>query len=401
MLALSLLCSAAAEQDAPETHLGKGYEALRLDRYDAAVDEFRAALRLNPKLVMRAQFPLAVALFELKKTEDARKEFEAVRQAIGDHPNVSYYLGRLDLLDRNFAGAARHFTQAVAKPPFPDTAYYLGFACFEQGDLAAAEKWLNVAVQANPRDSVAQYQLARVYRKEGREDEANKAFALSTEIRKRDADESQLRAECAKKLDEGPREEAHAVCQRLFDPNDPERLTALGTIYGQHGDLEAALEPLQKAAQLSPQSPQMQYNLAFTYYRLNRLEDARAPLADALARWPDLFPLNALFGAVLSKLGEDLPAYRSLRRAHELNPQDPGSSELLYSVTLTLAKKSQDAHAYSDALRYLDEALVLRPLDPGPHRSKAEIYAITGHSSDATAEQQKADLLKKDARPIP
>jgi len=350
---------------------------------------------------MRARFPLAVALFEQKESADARREFEAVRREIGDHPNVSYYLGRLDLLDQNFAGAIQHLSQAIAKPPFPDTAYYLGFACFEQGDLVAAEKWLKLAVQTNPRDSVAQYQLARVYRKEGREDEASKAFALSTETRTRDASDSQLRLECAKKLDEGPRDEARAVCQRLYEPNDAEKLTALGTIYGQHGDLEAALEPLQRAAQLAPQSPQMQYNLAFTYYRMNRFQEARAPLAKAIERWPDLFPLNALYGAVLSKLGEDFLAYQSLHRAHELNPQDAGAAELLYMATLGLARKSEGAREYSDALRYFDEAVNLRPGDPEPHRSMAEIYALTGRATDAAAEEQKADHLKKDAKRIP
>jgi len=71
-----------------------------------------------------------------------------------------------------------------------------------------------------------------------------------------------LRLECARKLDQGPREEAHAVCVRLYDPDNAEKLTAIGTIYGQHGDLQAALEPLRRAAELEPQSPQMQYNLA-------------------------------------------------------------------------------------------------------------------------------------------
>ena len=91
-----------------------------------------------------------------------------------------------------------------------------------------------------------------VYRKQGREEEAKKAFAESAELRRRDTDESELRTECAQKLDTGPRAEARAFCQRLYDPDDAERLTALGTIYGQHGDLEAALEPLRRAAELAP-----------------------------------------------------------------------------------------------------------------------------------------------------
>ena len=101
--------------DTREAHLGRGYEALKQDRYDAAASEFRAALEIDPKLTLRARFPLAVALFELHKSEEARRELEIVRREVGDHPNVLYYLGRLDLEARNFTGAIRNLNQAVAK----------------------------------------------------------------------------------------------------------------------------------------------------------------------------------------------------------------------------------------------------------------------------------------------
>ena len=390
MLALPAPAAKPQTEDTAEAHLGKGYDALRQDLYDAAVTEFRTALRLDPTLVMRARFPLAVALFELKQSDDARREFEAVRREVGEHPNVSYYLGRLDLLDQNFAGAVRNLSKAIAKPPFPDTAYYLGVACFKQGDLAAAEKWLKQAAQVNPRDSLARYQLAMVYRNQGRENEAKQAFAESAELRRRDTDESALRTQCAQKLDTGPRAEARAFCQRLYDPDDAERLTALGTIYGRHGDLEAALEPLHRAAELAPEKPQMQYNLAFTYYRMGRFEEARAPIAKAVERWPDIFQLNFLYGAVLAKLGEDLPAYQALSRAHELNRQDAGAADLLYRATLGLARKSLAARQCPDALRYFSEAAKLRPGDPEPHQGMAAIYTLTGHPAEAAAEQRLA-----------
>jgi len=388
-----------AAPDTPEAHLGRGYDALRQDRYDEAASEFRAALALDPKLVMRARFPLAVALFEMKQSTEARREFETVRREIGEHPNVSYYLGRLDLMDQNFEAAIRNLNQAITKPPFPDTAYYLGLAYFKRGDLLAAEKWLKQAAEINPRDSLAQYQLGLVFRKEGREQEARKAVALSAELRRQDADDSQLRSECARKLDAGPPGEAHAVCERLYDPGNADKLTALGTIYGQHGDLEAALRPLRRAAELAPQSPQMQYNLAFTYFRLNRFEEARTPIANAVKRWPDIFRLNALYGAVLSKLGEDLPAREALRRAHQLNPADSQTTNLLYATLLGLARKSRAAREYSDSLRYLGEAANLRPADPEPHRILAEIYTLTGRPTEAAAEEQRSARLKKDPNP--
>jgi tetratricopeptide (TPR) repeat protein len=389
--------SAPSLPDTPEAHLGKGYDALKQDRYDTAVTEFRAALQLDPTLVERARFPLAVALFEMHKPEEARRELEAVRREVGDHENVLYYLGRLDLDEHNFASAIRNLKRAAVKPPFPDTAYYLGFAYFKQGNLAAAEKWLKTAAQKDPGDARVPYQLGLVYRKQGRQADASKAFALSQKLHQKDDTESRLRVECGQKLDQGQREEAHAVCQQLYDPDDAEKLTALGTIYGQHGDLEAALKPLQRAAELAPHSPQMQYNLALVYFQMNRLEEARVPLRSALKRWPDLFQLNALYGAVLLKLGELAPGHEALRRAHQLNAQDAATENLLYLSTLDLANQSQSAQQYPDALRYLEDAAKLRPQEPEPHRRIAEIYKLTGRPTQAAAEWQQAERLAGNA----
>jgi len=384
-----------ATLDTPEAHLGKGYDALRQDRYDVAVTEFRAALDLDPKLTLRARFPLAVALFEMHKSDEARRELEVVRREVGDHPNVSYYLGRLDLEEGNFESAIQNLNKAMVKPPFPDTAYYLGFAYFKQGDLVAAEKWLKEAAQADPQGASIQYQLGLIYRKQGREEEAKKALALSAEQHQRDTELRELRLECAQKLDQGPREEARAFCDQLYDPDNADKLTALGSIYGQHGDTEDALKPFQRAAELAPQSPQTQYNLAMVYYQLNRFEAARAPLENALKRWPDLFQLNALYGAVLSKLGQDLPAYHALRHAHQLNVEDSATADLLYTATLELARKCQSAHQYPNSLRYFEEAAKLKPQEPAPHRGKAQVYGLTGRQTEATAEQREAERLSE------
>jgi len=413
LLCIPALVGTAAAQQAPasaakpdtddaiESHLGKGYDALKQDRYEEAASEFRAALALDPTLVGRARFPLAVALFEQHKSSESRGEFEAVQREAGDHPDdvlyylVLYYLGRLDLEDRNFDAAIRNLTKAIVKPPFPDTSYYLGFAYFKQGDLPAAEKWLNEAARLNPNDSRVQYQLGFVYRKEGREEEAKKAMALSQEVRRSGDDETRLRSECAERLDHGPREDARAFCDQLYDADDAEKLTALGMVYGQHGDLEAALKPLRRAAELAPQSPQMQYNLALTYSQLNRFEEARAPLAAAIKRWPDLFQVNALYGAVLFKVGREGAAYEALRHAHHLNAQDQSTTDLLFLTTLGLAKKSQVAKQYSESLRYLEQAEKLKPQEPAPHRIRAEIYTATGRPVQAATEQQESESLAK------
>jgi predicted Zn-dependent protease len=100
----------------PEAHLSQGYEALKLDRYEVAVTEFQAALTADPALGLRARFPLAVALFELHRSQEARRQLELVRREAGDHPNVFYYLGRLDLDDHHYSSAVRNLKLAAGKP---------------------------------------------------------------------------------------------------------------------------------------------------------------------------------------------------------------------------------------------------------------------------------------------
>src|SRR5258708_34090750 len=124
-------------------------------------------MEIADTVVLAARFPLAVALFEQHKSDEARREFEIVQREVGEHPNVLYYLGRLDLENRAFDSAIRNLNEAVVKPPFPETAYYLGFAYFKQGDLTAAEKCLKEAAQLKPRDDRIPYQLALVYGKQG------------------------------------------------------------------------------------------------------------------------------------------------------------------------------------------------------------------------------------------
>jgi Tfp pilus assembly protein PilF len=130
----------AATNESVEVHLGKGYEALKQDRYDDAAENFRSALKVDPTLVMRARFPLATVLFQLRSFTEARHELESVRYEVGERPSICYYFGRLDPEEQNHKSAVANLNKAIAKPPFPDTTYFLGFAYLKQGSDQDAEE---------------------------------------------------------------------------------------------------------------------------------------------------------------------------------------------------------------------------------------------------------------------
>ncbi|MGH9452911.1 MAG: tetratricopeptide repeat protein [Terriglobia bacterium] len=384
---------ASALDNTAEVHLARGHEAFKDHRYQQAEREFRAALALDPRLTVQARFPLAVALFELQEHDEARQQFEIVRSKTGDDPNVNYYLGRLDLMDGNLNSAIHNLTIAASKPPFPDTAYYLGYAFFKKNDFNSAEKWLKTAAKLAPRDARVHEHLGLLYQVMGRKEQAENALALASELRRQDITATQQAIDCDHSLDSKPLDEARAVCQKLINPNDVGSLISLGMLYGQHHDYADAVAPFQLAAKLDPDSYEMQYNLGLTYFRLKRYADARQPLEKAVALRPDLFEVNAPLGAVLYALGDDPEAYRVLDHANRLNPQNADVSLLLCKVALNLASASNQAHRTPQARAYLLRASEAQPDDPEPHRRLAQVYESLGDNKDAQHERDLAGRL--------
>jgi len=384
---------APSAADSPEIHLARGHDDLNHNRYEQAATEFRAALALDPRLTVRARFPLAVTLFALQDRDEARKQFEMIRSETGDDPNLSYYLGRLDFSEGKFDSAIRNLTLAAVRQPFPDTHYYLGYAYLKKRDLDSAEKWLKKAAELAPRDFRVQERLGLLYQAMDRKEEAQKAFARSTELHQQDVAANEDALACGHSLDTKPLAQARSTCERLFDPNDLGKLVTLGTLYGDHRNYEDAVEPFRLAAGLDPDSYEMQYNLGLTYFRLKRYADARGPLEQAVALRPDLFEVNAPLGAALYALGNDDAAYPVLDHAHRLNPQNADVSRLLCQTALNLASRSVKKRETTQARQYLLRAAECRPGDPETYRRLADLDDSTGDHAEAQREREQADRL--------
>jgi tetratricopeptide (TPR) repeat protein len=219
-----------------------------------------------------------------------------------------------------------------------------------------------VATRADPRDFRIAEHLARLFQREGRTAEAEKQFELSSLLRQRYDQASQQAVTCSQLLETKPLAEAELVCEQLFDPDDPDRLTTLGLLYGQHGHYEEAVKPLEAARRLDPESFEIHHDLRLSYSRFRRYREARQPLEKAVALRPDFFGSNAL-GATLYSLGEDEAAYKALGHAYTLNPEDQDTANLLFQEALILADKEETQKKYNSALAYLRKAGQLRPQD--------------------------------------
>jgi tetratricopeptide (TPR) repeat protein len=241
-------------------HLGKGYEYVQNQNFEEAAREFKAALSLNPALT-QARYQLAICEFALHRFAEARGDFaEAGEDAAVDRAAVSYYLGRMDLMEGNSKEVIRRLSAIASAPPFEDALFYLASVYLDAGDLKQAEQMLIAAAKSDPRDFRIPDHLARIYQKEKRTTDAEHEYTESARLREYYDHSAAEATACGKALESDPLPQARLACQRLSSPSEPDKLTLLGMLYGRHGDYQDALPPLKAAAWLDPNSWEVQHN---------------------------------------------------------------------------------------------------------------------------------------------
>jgi Flp pilus assembly protein TadD len=316
-----------AQKTGVDAHLSHGTELMHQQLFDAAATEFEAALKLQPS-DPRAHFQYAVCLLSLGRNDEARAQFEQVRKLAGESRYTTYYLGRLDLLSNDYSSAIKRLSSIAEKPPFPDTAFYLGAAYISSDDVQDGIKWLEHAAKLQPTDYRVHYRLARAYSTAGRQQDAGREYSLYNQfLNEHKNTETEARA-CTEALRTQPRT-AHDLCQHMFDPNDPEKLTLLGQLYGDAGAYQQAVDPLKRAVELDPKSYEAWHDLGLTYFHLQQYADARGPLEKATALRPEAYGSVVVLGATLYMLGDDAAALPVLEHAHRLNPGDAQTEAVL------------------------------------------------------------------------
>lgn len=139
--------------------------------YQKATDSFRGALRLAPSLGI-ARFNLALALFYDGKLEAAEQEGKAAAAAMPGSAAPTYLSGLIAKADGRSAGAAAAFARVAQADPWDVGAHVmLGLTRLQQGDAAGAIPHLRAALDLEPFNATAAYNLSVALARAGRSDE--------------------------------------------------------------------------------------------------------------------------------------------------------------------------------------------------------------------------------------
>ena len=269
----------------------------------------------------------------------------------------------------------------------------LGMLRGRSGDARRASQHLAAAHQAKRDDPVIAHNLVQALVELGRLEEALPVLTDELVDSDRQGRLRRLRAfvaQCADRYDVAVADYEKVVATAA---DDWESWNNLGNARRSAGDLEGAVQALQSAAELAPQSPPVRHNLATTLLAAGRTEEAEAELKRMTADFPDDPKPWRELHILYRQSGRDEEASDAIDRASAL---DPTNVELLLGRASHLSKQLMTDESEALYRRVLE----LDPANPLGHLGVAVCMDLTNRTDElsqaadsAAREQIGADAL--------
>ena len=152
------------DPDSFQLHALMGESYAEEKRYPEAIEEYRSALKRNPRAV-GIHFSIAVAYWVLHDTEKAEPEFKEALKENPEDAMTNLYLGDIAVQDQRFDEAFQYL-QVVEDGHLdvPQLHTLLGRCYLARHDPESAKRELLAAIKGDPTAAAPHYSLAQVYR---------------------------------------------------------------------------------------------------------------------------------------------------------------------------------------------------------------------------------------------
>jgi tetratricopeptide (TPR) repeat protein len=328
----------------PDANHNLGVIAVSVNKAEAALPMFRAALEANSKI---EQFWLSYinALIKEKQFDNANQVLEqAKKQGVaGDKLNAlegqlasinnEKSVDSLSLSQQQLSNLLEHYKNgrfgdaeklAVSiTEQFPKHQFawkVLGAIFGQTGRKAEALDANQKAVALSPQDAEAHYNLGNTLKELGRLDEAEASYTLAIALKSDFAEPHSNLGNTFQEL--GRLDKAEVSYRRAIalKPDFAEAHNNLGSTLKELGRLDEAEASSTQAIALKPDYAEAHNNLASTLKELGRLDEAEASYTQTIALKPDYAEAHSNLGVTLQELGRLDEAEASYTQAIALKP---------------------------------------------------------------------------------
>ena len=347
--------------DAVREHFARGDEFYRQRQLDDAVREFRAALRLSPRLA-EAHAKLGVIHLARKQYPQAAAAF---REAVRHKPSLARaraLLGVAAIRSGQINEAVPLLEETVRQPPDEGLGMQAGLLLVEAyhklGNLDRALEHARSLLEKDPGNAELLYSAYRLYSELG----------------------SQVVARLVREAAGSAR--LHQVAAELLESQ---------------GDFVQAVEQYRRAAAKDPDLPGIHRALAVAILNASAgpeaRNEAREGLLTELRSNPVDFHAIYQLGEIEWSEGRFTEAHRHFKRAVELHPD-------FVDALIALGKSATRSGAPGEALAHLERAVRLEPGNEVARYRLAQAYRRLGRNDEADSELEAFQNLRRDASAI-
>lgn len=361
----------------------------------AAIDAHRKVLASKPNSVA-AQSEIVTLLFQQGKADEARKEFERLKQIAPVHPQTQYFQAQFAYVDRQYA-RSRELTDALLKL-YPDHVRALELAAaaeYHLGSDVQAQAFIGRALKLMPGLVLSRRILAQSLARSGQPAKVIEVLAPLTDGKQPDGQSLVLAGNAWVELGELKKAEAAYARARQTAPQDARINTeiAAGMLGGPRAEL--ALGELERLAS-ADSSPRA--DLALISGRINKKDFAGALLAiNALQlKAPKAAYPHQLRGQVLVAQRDAAGARRSFEAALSAEPDYFPAVAALATMDVATGKPDAARQRVQDFLKRVPNHAMANtllgdlPSPPGAGDTKTESLQKAARANPGDARAQLA-----------
>jgi len=324
---LTLLCATALIFVLPNRaqvsgDYASGLVSFRAGDYERAAEQFRKADAAAPGATDALIFA-AKALVHLSKYSDAENDLRTYLVRRPYSADALYLLGYVLNRENRPADSLEIYTKAAARQqPTSDDLKIVGLNYVLLDDYPSAIRWLEKAVEMDPKSSEAWYFLGRAYYTRSRLSDAKSAFDEVLQLSPNDARAENnlgLVYESEARVTDAIAAYQQAIVwqQKSARPSEQPYLN-LGSLLLDQERNEESLPPLEEAAKLAASNPLCHLKLGIAYLRSQKLDRARKELEEAARLDSENAAVHFQLGK-LYKLTHELDrAQKEFARAEEI-----------------------------------------------------------------------------------
>lgn len=339
-------------------YLSLGRIHIGSNKFADAIPYLKTAIAINFKN-KEAHRSLLLCYQKTGKFFQERSELEVMLRASPRSSNVLLKVGDASLREGDYESAMEYFKRAIVNHRKGDSNRLkakshvgLGKAYVKEGDhkkdpsiYVIAKDEFDKAVSIDPLLLAAYTNLAVVYNKLGKFDEAKKTIAKAVKTMPADAEGWFSLFEIY--LIDGDVEKArHSLAKALkFDPENQVLLITAGEVYMRQGMLEDAIEIFERTVEINPSYSLLFNYLGICYRRLNKIETAVNNYKKAVEIDPDDYNVHFNLGKAYHAGNHLDLAKQSYQTALDLEPglKEAGQNIALLETYAGTEKKLKSA----------------------------------------------------------